>query len=164
MITRIGSLRTAIAVATGIATLYMGLVVLNNVTDFPTNRAFVEHVLAMDTTFQSPNTMWRAITSPTVALIAYIAIIAWEAVAAVMLGIGFVKGVRGRDGARSYGTVGFLMMLLLFGGGFIAIGGEWFEMWQSQKWNGLQPATFNFLTASAGLILTRLHDRPSVDT
>ena len=60
MITRIGSLRTAIAVVTGIAALYMGLVVFNNVFDFPTNRAFVEHVLAMDTTFKSPDTMWRA--------------------------------------------------------------------------------------------------------
>jgi predicted small integral membrane protein len=161
MIARIGSLRTAIAVATGIVTLYMGLVVLNNVTDFPANRAFVEHVLAMDTTFQSPNTMWRAITNSTVALLVYVAIIAWEALTAVVLGIGFVKGVRGSDGARSYGTVGFLMMMALFGAGFIAIGGEWFQMWQSQQWNGLQPATFNFLIASAGLILTRLHDRPA---
>ena len=51
------------------------------------------------------------------------------------------------------------MWILLFGVGFLAIGGEWFEMWQSQQWNGLQPATFNFLIASAGLILTRLPDR-----
>lgn len=160
MIARIGSLRTAVAVATGIATLYMGLVVLNNVTDFPTNRAFVEHVMAMDTTFRSPNTIWRAVTDPAVTLLVYIAIIAWEALTAVVLGIGFVKGVRGGDGARSYATVGFLMMMALFGAGFIAVGGEWFQMWQSQRWNGLQPATFNFLTASAGLILTRLHDRP----
>ncbi|MFC0113890.1 DUF2165 domain-containing protein [Kibdelosporangium aridum] len=159
MITRLGSLRTAIAVATGIATLYMGLVVFNNVFDFPTNRAFVEHVLAMDTTFKSDNTMWRAIMNPTVALIAYIAIIIWEALTAIVLGIGFVLGVRNNDRARSYGTVGFLMMMVLFGAGFIAIGGEWFAMWQSQQWNGLQPATFNFLIASAGLILTRLPER-----
>ncbi|MCE7006682.1 DUF2165 domain-containing protein [Kibdelosporangium philippinense] len=159
MITRLGSLRTAIAVATGIATLYMGIVVFNNVFDFPTNRAFVEHVLAMDTTFKSDNTMWRAITNPTIALIAYILIIIWEALTAIALGIGFVLGVRNRDNARSFGTVGFLMMMVLFGAGFIAIGGEWFEMWQSQQWNGLQPATFNFLIASAGLILTRLPER-----
>jgi predicted small integral membrane protein len=160
MITRIGSLRTAIAVATGIAALYMALVTLNNVTDFPTNRAFVEHVLAMDTTFKSPNTMWRAITSPAIALIVYIAIIVWEALTAIVLGIGFVMGVRDNPRARPFGTVGFLMMMLLFGAGFIAIGGEWFVMWQSQQWNGLQPATFNFLIASAGLILTRLRERP----
>jgi predicted small integral membrane protein len=24
--------------------------------------------------------------------------------------------------------------------GFLAVGGEWFAMWQSQVWNGQQPA------------------------
>jgi predicted small integral membrane protein len=156
MLTRLGSLRTAIAVLTGIAALYMGLVVFNNITDFPTNRAFVEHVLAMDTTFKSPNTMWRAITSPGLQLAAYILIIVWEALTAIVLAIGCVMWIRGSARARSHATVGWLMMMLLFGGGFIAIGGEWFEMWQSQQWNGLQPAVFNFLIASAGLIVTQL--------
>jgi predicted small integral membrane protein len=156
MLNRLGSLRTAIAVVTGIVTLYMGLVVFNNITDFATNRAFVEHVLAMDTTFKSPNTMWRAVTSPGLQLTAYILIIAWEALTAIVLAIGCVMWIRGDMRARSRATAGWLMMMLLFGGGFIAIGGEWFQMWQSQQWNGLQPAVFNFLIASAGLIVTQL--------
>jgi predicted small integral membrane protein len=156
MLNRLGSLRTAIAVVTGIVTLYMGLVVFNNITDFATNRAFVEHVLAMDTTFKSPNTMWRAVTSPGLQLTAYILIIAWEALTAIVLAIGCVMWIRGDMRARSCATAGWLMMMLLFGGGFIAIGGEWFQMWQSQQWNGLQPAVFNFLIASAGLIVTQV--------
>src|SRR6516225_562192 len=38
------------------------------------------------------------------------------------------------------GTVGFLVWFL----GFAVIGGEWFQMWQSQTWNGQEPA-FRFV-------------------
>ena len=31
---------------------------------------------------------------------------------------------------------GFLVWFI----GFLAVGGEWFAMWQSQVWNGQQPA------------------------
>jgi predicted small integral membrane protein len=162
MLTRFGGVRFARLVMTAIAALYMLLVALNNITDFDTNRAFVVHVLAMDTTFKSPNTMWRAITSPGWALAAYIAIIAWEVITAAVLTAAVVHWVRSVAGdrdipqARSMSTVGWLMVLALFGGGFIAIGGEWFQMWQSQQWNGLQPAVFNFLIAAAGLIVNLL--------
>jgi predicted small integral membrane protein len=147
-----------LAVLTATSGVYMALVVFNNLTDFDTNRAFVVHVLAMDTTFKSPNTMWRAITSPGWALAAYIAIITWEAMSAVALLAGFVAWLRGGP-ARRLASVGWLMMALLFGGGFIVIGGEWFQMWQSHDWNGLQPALQNFLIAAAGLILTHLPAR-----
>jgi predicted small integral membrane protein len=59
--------------------------------------------------------------------------------------------------------LGWLMMLALFGGGFIAIGGEWFGMWQSSKWNGLQPAINNFVIASTGLIVTYLPHKAGPD-
>src|SRR3954454_3082995 len=139
---KLSSFRMARTALAAVAFIYMVLVVFNNSTDFSTNRAFVEHVLAMDTTFESPDTMWRAITSPGWALAAYVAIIAWEALTAIALGIGFVAGIRSvaadRDiaAARRYSVLGWLMMILLFGVGFIGIGGEWFEMWQSQDWNG----------------------------
>ena len=38
-------------------------------------------------------------------------------------------------------------MFLLYYIGFIAIGGEWFAMWQSSTWNGQQSA-FRFLTCA----------------
>ncbi|GAA0217129.1 DUF2165 domain-containing protein [Saccharothrix mutabilis subsp. mutabilis] len=132
----------------------MGLVVLGNVTDYGTNRAFVEHVFAMDTTFQSPNTMYRAITNQTVVTIAYVLIIIWEAVTAVVLLAGFVAWLRGRTVvARRLSSLGWVMQVLLFGGGFIVIGGEWFLMWQSKDWNGLTAAFQNFVVAAVGLIL-----------
>jgi predicted small integral membrane protein len=166
---RLGNLRAALTVLTAIVGIYMTLVVLNNVTDFSTNRAFVDHVLAMDTTFRSPNTMWRAIASPGVAIAVYVVIIAWEAITAAALiaaGISWAQSLaddRKVVTARHFSTIGWLMMLALFGGGFITIGGEWFEMWQSSKWNGLQPAIHNFAIAMAGLIVTYLPHKAGSD-
>ena len=33
------------------------------------------------------------------------------------------------------------MGLLLYGFGFIVVGGEWFAMWQSRDWNGVPGAS-----------------------
>ncbi|MBV8119353.1 MAG: DUF2165 family protein [Alphaproteobacteria bacterium] len=43
--------------------------------------------------------------------------------------------------------------------GFMVVGGEWFAMWQSAKWNG-QEATFRFyLTILAVLLYVNQADR-----
>ncbi|MEU4763419.1 DUF2165 domain-containing protein [Actinosynnema sp. NPDC023794] len=149
-----GSLKAAITALTGITALYMGLVVFGNITDYETNHAFVQHVFAMDTTFGSPTTSWRAITDPTVVTVAYVLIIIWEAVTALVLLAGLVAWLRRREEvARRLSSTGWVMQALLFGGGFIAIGGEWFVMWQSKDWNGLSAAFQNFVIAALGLVL-----------
>ncbi|MBY8847715.1 DUF2165 domain-containing protein [Saccharothrix sp. MB29] len=154
LLSRVGSPRAAIAALTGVSALYMTLVVFGNVTDYETNHAFVRHVLAMDTTFGSPNTSWRAITSPALVTAAYVLIIAWEAVTALVLLAALVTWLRRREEtARQLSSTGWVMQALLFGGGFIAIGGEWFVMWQSKDWNGLAAAFQNFVIAGLGLVL-----------
>ncbi|MBB1158184.1 DUF2165 domain-containing protein [Amycolatopsis dendrobii] len=165
---RIGTVAAAATVLTGMTALQMTLVGIGNITDFATNQEFVRHVLAMDTTFQSPNMMWRAITSPGLADAAYIAIIAWELLTALALVAGFAAWMRahlaGRPPttAKQLSNVGWVMQLTLFGVGFIAIGGEWFQMWQSSKWNGLQPAVHNLIIASFGLVVTHLAAKGSL--
>ncbi|MDQ2584551.1 DUF2165 domain-containing protein [Saccharothrix yanglingensis] len=154
LLSRVGSPRAAIAALTGVSALYMTLVVFGNVTDYETNHAFVRHVLAMDTTFGSPDTSWRAITSPALVTAAYVMIIAWEAVTALVLLAALVTWLRRREEtARQLSSTGWVMQALLFGGGFIAIGGEWFVMWQSKDWNGLAAAFQNFVIAGLGLVL-----------
>ena len=158
----IGSLRTVLMVLTAITSLSTILVTLGNVSDFGTNRIFVEHVLAMDTTFDSSNTKWRAITSPTLITVTYLTIITWEALIAIVLTAAFICWLRAITvqqrvvAACQLSTCGWVMQIILFGGGFITIGGEWFQMWQSTIWNGTQPAFRNFLIASIGLILMHL--------
>jgi predicted small integral membrane protein len=156
---RIGGLRFAVTVLTAMTALQMTFIAFGNITDFGTNQAFVQHVLAMDTTFRSPDMMWRAITSTGLQNTAYVVIIAWEALTALVLIAALVAWIRARTDtttARRLSTLGWVMWVLLFGVGFLAIGGEWFQMWQSDKWNGLQPALQNFLIAAAALVIAQL--------
>ncbi|WNM35898.1 DUF2165 domain-containing protein [Streptomyces sp. Li-HN-5-11] len=142
---------------TATVALYITLVAFGNITDFGTNQQFVRHVLAMDTTFKDDDLMWRAVTSKGLQDAAYVAIIVWETAAALVLIAGTWFWVR-RDHrrARATTTYGLLMLMLLFGAGFIAIGGEWFAMWQSKSWNGLDAALRVFLLSGVALVVVHL--------
>jgi predicted small integral membrane protein len=140
--------------------LYIALVAFGNITDFGTNQAFVQHVLAMDTTFKDDDLMWRAITNKGIQNAAYVAIIVWETLAALVLVYGtWLWARRDHARARSVSTYGLLMLLLLFGAGFIAIGGEWFSMWQSKTWNGLDAALRVFVFSGVTLLVVLLTDK-----
>ncbi|WP_316769458.1 DUF2165 domain-containing protein [Streptomyces sasae] len=154
------ALALAAAVLTGTVALYIALVALGNITDFGTNQAFVQHVLAMDTTFKDDDLMWRAITDKGLENAAYVAIIVWETLAALVLIAGTWLWVR-RDNvrARRVSTYGLLMLVLLFGAGFIGIGGEWFSMWQSKTWNGLDAATRVLVLTGIALVVVQLPER-----
>ncbi|MGW1745720.1 DUF2165 domain-containing protein [Streptomyces sp. NPDC002092] len=145
--------------------LYIALVAFGNITDFGTNQAFVQHVLAMDTTFKDDDLIWRAITSKGLQNAAYVAIIIWETLAALVLIYGtWLWARRDYARARSISTYGLLMLLLLFGAGFIAIGGEWFSMWQSKTWNGLEAATRVIVFTGVVLVVNHLPFRESDST
>ncbi|MFM9373158.1 DUF2165 domain-containing protein [Streptomyces sp. Da 82-17] len=158
---RLGAPPVAATALTATVALYMTLVVFGNITDFGTNQQFVQHVLSMDTTFKDPDLMWRAVESPALQNAAYIAVIAWEALTAVVLLTAtwfWITGLRHHayDHARAASTVGLVMVLLLFGVGFLVIGGEWFVMWQSSDWNGLDAAARNVALAAMTLLLVHL--------
>ncbi|WP_344023904.1 DUF2165 domain-containing protein [Streptomyces luteireticuli] len=164
----LGGLPVAATALTATVAVYILLVVFGNVTDFDTNRDFVRHVLAMDTTFKDDGLMWRAVTSRPLQDAAYVLIIAWEAATAAVLLMATARWVRalrhgGYERARRTATLGLVMFLLLFGLGFIAIGGEWFAMWQSARWNGLAAAERNFMVAGLVLVVIHLPGRWSAD-
>ncbi|MBB5795481.1 DUF2165 domain-containing protein [Streptomyces caelestis] len=160
-----GALSLAATLLTASVALYMALVAFGNITDFGTNQQFVRHVLAMDTTFKDEDLMWRAITSTGLQDTAYVLIIVWETVAALVLIYGsWLWARRDQQQARRMSTYGLLMVLLLFGAGFIAIGGEWFSMWQSKSWNGLDAATRVFLFSGLVLIVNHLPSKQADST
>jgi predicted small integral membrane protein len=164
---KLGSLPFAVAVLVACNALYIFLVALGNITDYDTNFAFVQHVLSMDTTNfgasagtdLDPDVMWRAITDPVAWNVAYIGVIVWESLAAIVLIAACVAWlrafiVRGAfDFARTLSSIGLLMIIILFFGGFITVGGEWFQMWRSTAWNGLDPAFRNAVLAAITLVL-----------
>jgi predicted small integral membrane protein len=161
-LSRLGTLPVVVAVLTLITAAYYTLVAFSNITDFGTNQEFVKHVFAMDSTFNDPDVTWRAIGSSAIQNIAYVLIIIWEVLTALVLiwafvaWVGALRAGGGYDRPRRLSTLGWTMVLLLFAGGFIAIGGEWFVMWQSSDWNGLDPALQNVIIAGLALILAHL--------
>jgi predicted small integral membrane protein len=42
--------------------------------------------------------------------------------------------------AKRMAVSGLAVGVLLWLGGFVAIGGEWFGMWMSSQWNGIESA------------------------
>jgi predicted small integral membrane protein len=153
MITRSAKLLLLAAIA-----LFYTLVVFNNITDFDSNYEFVRHVLSMDSTFPGNNGMWRAQRSPTVHLVFYLSIIAWELVTAVLLWWGtfiLLRALRGSavkfNAAKRTPVMALTLSLLMWLVAFLSIGAEWFLMWQSRTWNGQEAAFRNF--AVVGLVL-----------
>lgn len=166
--TALGSLPVVIGVFVVLNAGYIMLVAVGNITDFATNQAFVHHVLAMDTTNfgaqpgtgLDPNVMWRAATALPLQNAGYVCIIVWESLAGIVLvaatAAWFIERGTCYTPARALSTIGLLMIISLFMGGFIDIGGEWFQMWRSTSWNGLDTAFRNIVLASLPLILIHL--------
>ena len=135
----------------GIALFYT-LVVFNNLTDFDSNYQFVHHVLSMDSTFEGNHGMWRALPSPTIHLVFYLSIIAWEFVTMVLLWLGVVHLARcwGQSAvifnkAKRIPVMALTLSMLMWLVAFLSVGAEWFLMWQSRTWNG-QEAAFRMFT------------------
>jgi predicted small integral membrane protein len=145
--------------------LQISLVAFGNITDYGTNLAFVQHVLAMDTIFPDATIHYRAITSVPLQHAAYILIIAFETFAAVLCWSGAWRMWRSRRASaaqfqRSKGlaAAGLSVGLLIWLAGFMGIGGEWFGMWMSDHWNGIQSAFRLAILLLAALIYLERRD------
>ncbi|SFW30503.1 DUF2165 family protein [Luteibacter sp. UNCMF366Tsu5.1] len=135
------------------------LVAFGNLVDYGSNFAFVRHVLSMDTTFPDNALMGRAITRPVLWHAGYALIIAAEAVTGLLLVVGAASLWRARyasamafQAAKRWVVAGCTLGFVLWFFGFMAVGGEWFAMWQSKVWNG-QEAAFRFYMALLGVLV-----------
>jgi predicted small integral membrane protein len=159
-IMRLSKTATVAAIA-----LFASLVAFGNITDYGTNWAFVQHVLSMDTVFPTTTIKYRAIGAPALQTAAYVLIIAAETLTAVLCWIGAVRLLLASgdavafNRAKGVAVAGLTLGFLLWQVGFMSIGGEWFGMWMSSKWNGV-PDAFRFLvTILMVLIYLVLPDR-----
>ena len=155
MILRLSKTSLVAAVA-----FFYTLVVLNNLTDYGSNYAFVHHVLSMDTTFPGNHAMWRAIHPFWIHAAFYDSIISWEAGTMVLLWAGTVQLLRavGQPGtafqdAKTLAVGGLTVSLLMWLVAFLSVGGEWFLMWQSHTWNGQEPAFRMFVVVGVIFLL-----------
>lgn len=140
-------IRLAKVAVTAALAAYAFMVAYNNIVDYGSNYEFVRHVLSMDTTFPGNALMHRAISNETAWRWAYGAIIATEALTALLLALGaLMLLIRLRASAAVFNrakvwavaglTVGFGLWFF----GFMVAAGEYFLMWQSKVWNGQQSA------------------------
>lgn len=127
--------------------LYVLLVCFNNVVDYDSNFEFVKMVARMEDTFSKENNGWRSINKLFFHHLMFIIIIVWEALIAGLILFGAVAMITQFSAtqekfahAKRFVSVGISLGVLLWFIVFIAIGGEWFLMWQSKRWNAQQTA------------------------
>jgi predicted small integral membrane protein len=135
------------------------LVTFNNLTDYGANYQFVQHVLSMDTTFEGNAAMWRAINSELAWTVGYWLIIAGEGLTCVLLLLGAAAMISKLarppgefDAAKGLAILGATGGFIVWFMGFMAVGGEWFLMWQSPTWNG-QEAAFRFYVSILAVLI-----------
>ncbi len=113
---------------------------LNDVSDFAgTAETAVKPMLAMTDTYREPGQTWRAITAPWAAPVALVGIVVVETLAGVLafVSIGLmIRDFRAPshvfDAAKVPGVLGCLAAILVWGVGFMVIGGDWFLSWQGK--------------------------------
>ena len=123
------------------------LIVLGNITDYFTNYHFVEHVMKMDTIFPDSSVHYRSIHNAIFYHIGYITIIVFEALMAFCCLKGswlLFKHLKSDamvfHGSKNWAVAGIIIGIIIWFLGFEVVGGEWFAMWQSNTWNGLESA------------------------
>jgi len=127
--------------------LYTSLVCFNNITDYSSNFQFVHMVAGMEDIYSKERNSWRAVNNVSLHHVLFLLIILWEVTTAVLLITGAAKMIAHYRAdamafkkAKNYASLGFSLGVLLWFVVFIAVGGEWFLMWQSKNWNAQHTA------------------------
>jgi predicted small integral membrane protein len=143
--------------------LYMTLVCFNNIFDYGSNFQFVRMVASMEDTFSNQRNGWRSVTSASFHHLLFVLIILWELAIAVLLIMGILSMSRNLKSdnavfkkAKAPAALGYALGILLWFVVFIAIGGEWFLMWQSKSWNAQNTA---FLLTCCFLLFLLQHNQ-----
>ena len=149
----------------GIALLGL-LIVVNNITDYYTNYFFVAHVLKMDTVFPDSNVQYRSLHDSFLFHAGYIVIILMEFIMAFCClkgGWQMIRQIKASaqtfHAAKNWAVAGIIVGILVWFIGFQVIGGEWFAMWQSPTWNGLEAAERMLNVLILVLILLHFKDQ-----
>lgn len=155
----LSAVRASKAILIFFSALFCLIVGYNNIVDYDSNYAFVQHVMLMDTISPDNRLKARAIASPLLHQIAYGLIIAGELTAGLLNLIGSFSMFRHiRSEQRTFAQAkvlpiaGLTLGISIWFFGFMTIAAEWFLMWQSQQWNAVQPA-FRFVMCLAFVLI-----------
>jgi predicted small integral membrane protein len=144
---------------------YLSIVVFNNITDYNTNFEFVRKVTAMQDVFSAPTNNWRSIDNDAIHHLFYLSVIAIETAIAFLMFLGaynMIKALQSEGDvftqSKRVTSLGLSLGVVLFFFIFITIGGEWYLMWQSPKWNAQGTA---FSLTICFLLFLLFHNQPS---
>ncbi len=133
----------------GAVGIYISLVCFNNMFDYNSNFPFVSMVAKMEDTFSKERNGWRSINNVILHHAMFVLIVLWEISVAICVWLGFFKMLSKLKAAtiefknaKKYTSFGLALGVLLWFTVFVAIGGEWFLMWQSKSWNAQGTACF----------------------
>ena len=118
------------------------LVMYSNFTDYPTNYEYLGHILSMDTVRSDDFYKYRAITSPMAHHRIYWLIITLEVLSTCFCVMGTYhlckhinSSAKKFHEAKKFSLIGLLIAIAIYYVGFQVIGGEWFNMDESERWN-----------------------------
>jgi predicted small integral membrane protein len=158
-------LRICKIVITSLSSVFLLVVVFNNLTDPNSNYQFVRHVLSMDTTFPGNAALYRAVHTPLIHKAFYASIIGWEALCCALIGAGALRLWRARSApseqwrkAKALASIGLTASIIQWYFAFMTVGGEWFLMWQSRTWNGQEAALRMFAFTGISLLFLNQPD------
>lgn len=146
--------------------IWVLLVVFGNITDYDTNWSFVQKVMTMEAVRDDPNVNWRAVKSPNLHHLAYAAIIVAEAVqgtlfllSGTMMATRLIGPESEFRAAKTPFVIGLTVAVLLWLFGFMAIAGEWFQMWRSPTYNVQQTIFIYYMTIIlSGVFILQVDD------
>jgi predicted small integral membrane protein len=148
----------------GLAVL-CAFITAGNIHDPGSNLLFVQHVFSMDTIIPVSTMTDHAMPIPRLWRIAFWLIVAGEGLTAALFMLGTWELLRARNlkawdfhRAKRFVFAGAACGFLVWFIAFLAVGGEWFAMWQSQLWNGQQPAFRIFASILLVLIFVNQPD------
>jgi predicted small integral membrane protein len=136
-----------IVILFSVAALFL-MTFINNLADYNSNFNYVQNILRMNSLYPGNTLLGRAIDNDSVHHLVYWAIMGIEGTVSVLVSLGGVQLVRHLRGSaqefnssKGVAALGFGLGLFLMVFGFMVVGGEWFMMWQSEKWgSGLNSA------------------------
>lgn len=145
--------------------LFLALAAFNNLIMSQGGLGAVRGAVSMATTFQPPEAMWRAITSPALTWMLFATIVLAEIVGAIFCLRGAQKMWTARGTTASFNEakptaiVGLSITAVFYFLAFFVIAQEWFLMWQSTELNVLQDAFRNFAAAMLIMIWVNTPDQ-----
>jgi predicted small integral membrane protein len=146
--------------------IYLLLVGIDNLLDYGSNFAFVQHVMSMGLIAPDNPLIGRAITDPTAHHVVYALIIAAELGAGLLCAIGVLQLFTARRASaarfaarKTIAIAGLMLAIALYFFGFMTIAAEWFQMWQASSFNGQQAAFRLIVCFGIALIFLCLPER-----